>query len=180
MHFSLKFCRSGTPDLPGSLLLQTTQAQEKSRWAVVAVQCGVSQHSNQFLVPGHMEYRGRWVLSRVSLSLFLSVVMLPHHSGQIPETTVFYYKPAKYRERWVYTLWKQVQDWTDPRSWRTSLDPSWIRVNRKFLRNKNYFLDNLLSKSKSNYRFLKAFFVYSTLLHVYIPTLLSSSAPPAA
>jgi hypothetical protein len=33
---------------------------------------------------------GGWVLSRAGLSLFLSVVMLPHHSGQIPETAALY------------------------------------------------------------------------------------------
>ncbi len=39
-----------------------------------AVRCGVSQHSNQFLVSGHLECGGRRVLSRAGLSLFLSVI----------------------------------------------------------------------------------------------------------
>ncbi len=87
------------------------------------VRCGASQHSNQLLVPGHVECRGRRVLSWVGLLLFLSVIMLPNSSGQIPETTALYYTPAKYRERWVYTLRQRGQNWTDPSSRRTSRTP---------------------------------------------------------
>ncbi len=39
------------------------------------------------------------------ISLFPSVLMLPHLSGQISKTTALYYTPANYRKRWVYTTW---------------------------------------------------------------------------
>jgi hypothetical protein len=45
------------------------------------VRGGVSQHSNQFLVPGRIVCGGRRVLIRAGLLLLLSVVMLPHRSG---------------------------------------------------------------------------------------------------
>jgi hypothetical protein len=86
-----------------------------------AAWCGTSQHSIQFLVPVCVERGGRQLLCQAGLSIFLSVVMLPHRSGQIYETAVLYYiYTAKYWERWVYTLWKRGQNWTDPRSWRPS------------------------------------------------------------
>ncbi len=75
---------------PVLLLLLTTHAWEKSRWAMVPVQCSASQHSDQFLVQGYVQCGGRQVLSRAGHLLFLSVLMLPHHSGQIPETAAFY------------------------------------------------------------------------------------------
>jgi hypothetical protein len=84
------------------------------------VRSGTSQHSDQFLILGCVECGGRWVLSQASLLLFLNVVMLPHHSGQIPETAALYYTRAKNQERQVYTLWKRGPNQIDPGSLRTS------------------------------------------------------------
>ncbi len=83
-----------------------------------AVLCGASRHSNQFLVPGRFECGGE--AGSQSGPLFLSVVMLPHRSGQISERAALYYTHAKHRKRWLYTLWKQGKNCTDPSSWWTS------------------------------------------------------------
>ncbi len=64
-------------------------------WPWSAVRCGTRQHSYQFLVPGLVECGGRRVPSRASL--YLSEVILPHHSGQIPKTAALYYTSANTR-----------------------------------------------------------------------------------
>jgi hypothetical protein len=82
------------------LLLQTTPAQDKPRHAVVC--------SPPFNIPVSFLSRaaksaGEVAFSlRPALSVFLSVLMLPHYSGQISETAVLYYTPVKYWERWMY------------------------------------------------------------------------------
>jgi hypothetical protein len=86
--------------------------------------CGALWHLSTFQsvsIPGlhRVQWGGRFSVG-LAISLFLSVLMLPHHSRQISETAAIYYTPAKYWERWVYTLWKQGQNWTDPGSWCTS------------------------------------------------------------
>jgi hypothetical protein len=68
---------------PVLLLLQTTQAREKPRQAMVRSVVWCQSNSDQFLVPGRVEYGGL-------VSLFLSVLMLLHCSGQIPETAALY------------------------------------------------------------------------------------------
>jgi hypothetical protein len=42
------------------------------------------------VVPGRVEWGGRRVLSRAGFSLILSILILPHCSGRIPETAALY------------------------------------------------------------------------------------------
>ncbi len=68
-----------------------------------AVRWSASQHSNQLIVVGSVECKGGRFLVGPTLWLFLSVLMLPHSSGQISETAALHNTSAKYQERWVYT-----------------------------------------------------------------------------
>ncbi len=62
-YFCQKSSRSPTLSTSPLLLLKTTWGHEKTLWLWSAVQRGASQNSNQFLVPGRVEFRGCPVLS---------------------------------------------------------------------------------------------------------------------
>ncbi len=64
-----------------------------------------------------------------TLSLFLSVLMLPHHSGQISKTAAIFYTHVKDQKRWVYTSWKRGQKGLDPGSCWTSQKTSYFCIN---------------------------------------------------
>jgi hypothetical protein len=77
------------------MLLQTTRGWEKSHQAVV---CSPVQRQSipvSFLPLISAECRGGGFSVGPALLLFLSVLMLPHCSGQISETRALYFTPAK-------------------------------------------------------------------------------------
>jgi hypothetical protein len=92
MFFCQKFSRSGNlwPPLPFVFTAITDRVREKSRWAIVHSALWHQSILQPILVWGPIECGGRRVLSRACSLLFLSVLMLPHHSGQISETTALY------------------------------------------------------------------------------------------
>ncbi len=70
------------------LLRSFTAISDHPRWRspdrlCSAVQHGASQDSSQFLVPGHAERGGGSFSVGFALSLFLSELMAPHHSGKL-------------------------------------------------------------------------------------------------
>jgi hypothetical protein len=92
-----------------------------------AVRCGASQHSDQILVQGCVECGGGKFSVGPALLLFLSVVC----NVAAPFLAYFWNRsatPAKDRERWVYTSWKQGQKRTGPGRLMDFLNPGWIRV----------------------------------------------------
>ncbi len=97
------------------LLLQTTRRREKSRPAVIRspVKCQLTFQSVSGLRPSRV--RGDGCFS-VECALALSKCT----DVATPFWTALYYTPVKRQERWVYTLWKRGQHWTDPSTWQTS------------------------------------------------------------
>jgi hypothetical protein len=89
MFFHQKLCRGATLPtfpLPTGFTVITDHPNTREFPPGFGLQCGacISQHFNQFLVPGRVKCRGRRVLSRAGFWLFLSIVILPQCSGWIP------------------------------------------------------------------------------------------------
>jgi hypothetical protein len=123
MYFLMYFCHNSSHS---ATLLSFTAITDHPRVGEVPPGCGQVRRQSKLQSvsgPGLCTVRGGGFLGGHTLSLFLSVLILLHHSGQISETAALYYIPAKSRERWVYISWKRGQNSTDPGTWRTSRTP---------------------------------------------------------
>ncbi len=123
--FHQKFCHIAT--LPSSLLLTSFTAITDHLSAREVPpghgpQCGaVPIKFWSVLGPGPRRVRGRRILSRAGLSLFLSVPINFAAPFWADSRNCSALKMcSKYRERWVYTSWKRGQNRSDPGSLRTS------------------------------------------------------------
>ncbi len=143
------------PFRPVLLLLQTTRAREKSRWAVVrhAVVVSAVWHQSTFRSVSGPGPRTLWgdAGSQSGRTLALSLcsnVAMPFWADSQNRSAL--YTCPKYLERWVYTSWKRVPNRTDPSSLRTSwtlvelaLKYVWNRFCQFFLRTRSLGIDSI-------------------------------------